>query len=58
VIEDLAGQFPARFTAWLLGLDEDEAWPTMKVWSERLMRLDAAMMDAEVLMELGRRWGT
>ena len=36
VIEDLAGQLPARFTAWLLGLDEDEAWPTMKVWSERL----------------------
>jgi len=30
VIEDLAGQFRARFTAWLLGLDEDEAWPTRR----------------------------
>jgi cytochrome P450 family 142 subfamily A polypeptide 1 len=57
VINDLAGQLPARFTAWLLGLDEDEWWPTMKVWSERLMRLDAAMMDAEVLMELGPTLG-
>ena len=57
VIADLAGQLPARFTAWLLGLDEDEWWPTMKVWSERLMRLDAAMMDAEVLTELGPTLG-
>ena len=57
VINDLAGQLPARFTAWLLGLDEDEWWPTMKVWSERLMRLDAAMMDADVLMELGPTLG-
>src|SRR6478672_3679375 len=57
VINDLAGQLPARFTAWLLGLDEDEYWPTMKVWSERLMRLDAAMMEAEVLMELGPTLG-
>jgi cytochrome P450 family 142 subfamily A polypeptide 1 len=52
VIEDLAGQLPARFTAWLLGLDEDEWWPTMKMWSERLMRLDAADMDSDVLIEL------
>ena len=42
VIDDLAGQLPARFTARLLGLDEDEWWPTLKTWSERLMRLDAA----------------
>src|SRR5262245_30103302 len=52
VIEDLAGQLPARFTAWLLGLDEDEWWRTMKEWSERLMRLDAAQMDPEVLADL------
>ena len=57
VIADLAGQFPARFTAWLLGLDEDEWWPKLKLWSERLMRLDAAMMDAEVLTELGPTLG-
>ena len=48
MIDDLAGQLPARFTAWLLGLDEDEWWPTLKVWSERLMRLDAAKMDNDV----------
>jgi cytochrome P450 family 142 subfamily A polypeptide 1 len=52
VINDLAGQLPARFTAWLLGLDEDEWWPTLKVWSERLMRLDAAQVDNDVLMNL------
>src|SRR3954468_4509686 len=52
VIGDLAGQLPARFTAWLLGLDEDEWWPQLKVWSERLMRLDAAEMDPGVLADL------
>jgi cytochrome P450 family 142 subfamily A polypeptide 1 len=52
VVGDLAGQLPARFTAWLLGLDEDEWWPTMKRWSEELMRLDAAPQDNEVLMTL------
>ena len=51
VIGDLAGQLPARFTAWLLGFDEDEWWPSMKVWSERLMRIDARD-DSEVLMPL------
>src|SRR5262249_31496353 len=52
VIEDLAGQLPARFTAWLLGLDEDEWWPTMKGGSERLVRLDAAPVDPTVLADL------
>ncbi|MBV8961114.1 MAG: cytochrome P450, partial [Actinobacteria bacterium] len=52
VIADLAGQLPARFTAELLGLDPDEWWPTMKEWSERLMRLDGASMDANVIAEL------
>jgi cytochrome P450 family 142 subfamily A polypeptide 1 len=52
VIGELAGQLPARFTAWLLGLDGDEWWPQLKVWSERLMRLDAAEMDPSVLAEL------
>lgn len=52
VIEDLAGQLPARFTAKLLGLDEDEWWPAMKTWSERLMRLDIAPTDNDVLMSL------
>ena len=52
VIDDLAGHLPARFTARLLGLDNDEWWPTMKTWSERLMRLDAAPMDNDVIMTL------
>jgi cytochrome P450 family 142 subfamily A polypeptide 1 len=52
VVADLAGQLPARFTAWLLGLDPDEWWPKLKVWSERLMRLDAAQMDGAVLADL------
>jgi len=52
VVDDLAGQLPARFTAWLLGLDEDEWWPTLKGWSERLMRIDAAMMDEAVMADL------
>jgi cytochrome P450 family 142 subfamily A polypeptide 1 len=52
VIGDIAGQLPARFTARLLGLDEDQWWPTMKSWSERLMRIDAVRMDNDVLMDL------
>jgi cytochrome P450 family 142 subfamily A polypeptide 1 len=52
VIQDLAGQLPARLTARLLGLDEDEWWPSMKTWSERLMRLDAAPQDNDVIMSL------
>jgi len=52
VIADLAGQLPARFTARLLGFDDDEWWPTMKTWSEQLMRLDAARDDNDVLMSL------
>ena len=52
VIGDLAGQLPARFTAWLLGLDEDESWSQLKLWSERLMRIDAAEMDTVVFTDL------
>jgi cytochrome P450 family 142 subfamily A polypeptide 1 len=52
VVNDLAGQLPARFTAQLLGLDDDEWWPTLKQWSERLMRLDAAMADPQVIADL------
>lgn len=39
VIDALAGQLPARFTARLLGFPE-EMWPDIKSWSERLMRTD------------------
>jgi cholest-4-en-3-one 26-monooxygenase len=52
VVNDIAGQLPARFTAKLLGLDEDADWPTMKLWSERLMRLDGAMQDPAVMADL------
>ncbi|HZN15166.1 MAG TPA: cytochrome P450 [Acidimicrobiales bacterium] len=52
VIQDIAGQLPARFTAQLLGLDADEWWPTMKQWSERLMRIDAAAIDQSVIADL------
>jgi cytochrome P450 family 142 subfamily A polypeptide 1 len=52
VVNDIAGQLPARFTARLLGLDDDEWWPALKQWSERLMRLDAAPMDQDVIAEL------
>jgi cytochrome P450 family 142 subfamily A polypeptide 1 len=52
IVNDLAGQLPARLTAALLGFDDDEWWPEMKKWSERLMRLDGAEGDNEVLMEL------
>src|SRR5215212_6875320 len=52
IVGDLAGQLPARLTALLLGLDDDEYWPAMKTWSERLMRLDGAQDDNAVLMEL------
>jgi len=39
VIDALAGQLPARFTARILGFPE-EMWPQIKSWSERLMRTD------------------
>src|SRR5699024_5859449 len=51
VVDAIAGQLPARFTCNLLGLPEDE-WRTVKSWSERLMRIDAAMFDQEVLAGL------
>lgn len=48
VVNAIAGQFPARFTCALLGFP-DEQWPMVKTWSEKLMRLDAAMFDPEVI---------
>lgn len=39
VVEDLAGQLPSRLTARMIGFPEEE-WPTVKSWSERLMRID------------------
>ena len=39
VVEDLAAQLPSRLTCRLIGFPEEE-WPTVKSWSERLMRID------------------
>lgn len=51
VVDAIAGQLPARFTCDLLGLPQDE-WRTVKGWSERLMRIDAAPQDNEVIQDL------
>lgn len=48
VIDAIAGQLPARFTCNLLGLPEDQ-WRMVKTWSEKLMRIDSVLMDAEAL---------
>jgi cytochrome P450 family 142 subfamily A polypeptide 1 len=49
VVDAVAAQLPCRFTAKLLGWDE-ERWPDVKSWSERLMRYDAVPRDGEALM--------
>jgi cytochrome P450 family 142 subfamily A polypeptide 1 len=49
VVHDLAAQLPSRFTAALLGFDEDR-WEDVKSWSERLMRTDAITFDNDALM--------
>jgi cytochrome P450 family 142 subfamily A polypeptide 1 len=48
VVQALAGQLPARFTCALLGLPEEQ-WPTVKVWSEQLMRIDAMPQDNDAI---------
>jgi len=50
VIEALAGQLPARFTARILGFPE-QMWPQIKSWSERLMRTDMRDRDGQVFRE-------
>jgi cytochrome P450 family 142 subfamily A polypeptide 1 len=49
VVDALAAQLPCRLTARLLGWDEDR-WPAIKGWSERLMRYDAIARDPEAAM--------
>jgi cytochrome P450 family 142 subfamily A polypeptide 1 len=48
VVADLAAQLPSRLTARLLGYPED-AWPEIKVWSEKLMRTDMVFRDADAM---------
>jgi cytochrome P450 family 142 subfamily A polypeptide 1 len=48
IVDELAAPFPARMTAGLLGIGDDK-WPSVRSWSERLMRIDA-MEDEAVMM--------
>ncbi len=47
VVTDLAAPLPARLTAHLLGFDED-LWPSIRTWSERMMRYDETDTDPAV----------
>ncbi len=47
VVSELAAPLPARLTAHLLGFDEAR-WHDIQVWSEKLMRYDAALTDPDV----------
>jgi cytochrome P450 family 142 subfamily A polypeptide 1 len=49
VVGDLAAPLPARLTAHLLGFGEDSA-PSLRSWSERLMRIDQLEDDPAVMM--------
>jgi cytochrome P450 family 142 subfamily A polypeptide 1 len=50
VVEALSGQVPARLTCRLLGYDEDD-WPRVKSWSERLMRIDMRERDGDTFVD-------
>ena len=52
VVDALAAQLPGRLTATLLGFPEDR-WRDVKSWSERLMRIDSAMTDMDVMLGMG-----
>ncbi|MEN3273048.1 MAG: cholest-4-en-3-one 26-monooxygenase [Actinomycetota bacterium] len=45
VVDAIAAQLPCRLTASLLGFPES-AWPQLKTWSERMMRIDSIPRDA------------
>jgi cholest-4-en-3-one 26-monooxygenase len=44
VVDAIAAQLPCRLTANLLGFPES-AWPDLKTWSERMMRIDSIPRD-------------
>jgi cytochrome P450 family 142 subfamily A polypeptide 1 len=52
IVDELAAPFPARLTAHLLGFGE-ESWPSVRSWSERLMRIDSMFDDETILMDVG-----
>jgi len=51
VVDDLAAPFPARMTAHLLGLDQDDA-RSVRSWSERLMRIDGIADDQTLMADM------
>lgn len=51
VVGGVAAPLPCRLTARMLGFPEDR-WPDVKVWSERLMRIDMATRDEVTFLEL------
>jgi cytochrome P450 family 142 subfamily A polypeptide 1 len=52
VVDELAAPFPARMTAHLLGFGQ-ELWPSIRSWSERLMRIDGILDDEKLMMDMG-----
>ena len=56
VVDAVAAQLPGRLTANLLGFPEDR-WADIKSWSERLMRIDTAMTDMDVMLGMGSAIG-
>jgi cholest-4-en-3-one 26-monooxygenase len=60
LVDDLAGQLPARLTCRLIGFPEED-WRRVKSWSERLMRTDMRERDEHTLgefMEANREFMT
>lgn len=48
LVDDLAAPLPARLTADLIGFGEEYA-DSVRVWSERLMRIDRVQIDPEAM---------
>jgi cytochrome P450 family 142 subfamily A polypeptide 1 len=51
IVDELAAPFPARLTAHLLGFGEEHG-PSVRSWSERLMRIDG-IDDEALMMDMG-----
>jgi cytochrome P450 family 142 subfamily A polypeptide 1 len=51
LVDDLAAPMPARLTARLIGFGEDHA-ASVRLWSERLMRIDGLATDPAVMMDM------
>ncbi|MCV7037852.1 cytochrome P450 [Mycolicibacterium moriokaense] len=51
IVSELAAPLPARLTTKLLGFEED-SWPEIRSWSERLMRIDSLPHDYNVAHDL------